>query len=48
MPSGCHQSEKNAQTYLPYILTCIGTVMMYYIMIFLSENEGLGKMAGGS
>ncbi|KGK86830.1 cell division protein FtsX [Desulfosporosinus sp. HMP52] len=40
--------KKNAQTYLPYILTCIGTVMMYYIMVFLSENEGLGKMAGGS
>ncbi|MCB8815348.1 ABC transporter permease [Desulfosporosinus shakirovi] len=40
--------KKNAQTYLPYILTCIGTVMMYYIMVFLSENEGLGKMTGGS
>ncbi|EHQ89074.1 ABC transporter permease [Desulfosporosinus youngiae] len=40
--------KKNAQTYLPYILTCIGTVMMYYIMFFLAENEGLGKMAGGS
>lgn len=40
--------KKNAQTYLPYILTCICTVMMYYIMGFLSENEGLGNMAGGS
>lgn len=40
--------KKNAQTYLPYILTCIGTVMMYYIMVFLAENEGLGKMSGGS
>ncbi|SHK14704.1 FtsX-like permease family protein [Desulforamulus aeronauticus] len=40
--------KKNAQTYLPYILTCIGTVMMYYIMVFLSKNEGLGNMAGGS
>lgn len=40
--------KKNAQTYLPYILTCIGTVMMDYIMVFLTENEGLGKMSGGS
>ncbi|WP_139024172.1 FtsX-like permease family protein, partial [Desulfosporosinus sp. OT] len=39
--------KKNAQTYLPYILTCIGTVMMYYIMVFLAENKGLGKMSGG-
>lgn len=40
--------KKNAQTYLPYILTCIGTVMMYYIMVFLAKNEGLEQMAGGS
>lgn len=40
--------KKNAQTYLPYILTCTGTVMMYYIMVFLSKNEGLEKMSGGS
>lgn len=31
--------KKNSQTYVPYILTCIGTVMMYYIMYALYENS---------
>ena len=39
--------RKNAKTYVPYILTCICTVMMYYIMYALSTNQGLKKMVGG-
>ncbi|MCR1899863.1 ABC transporter permease [Irregularibacter muris] len=39
--------KKNAKTYIPYILTCIGTVMMYYIMYALSTNDALNKISGG-
>ena len=38
--------RKNARTYFPYILTCIGTVMMFYIITALSQNSGLQKMPG--
>ena len=31
--------KKNSRTYIPYILTCIGTVMMYYIMYAMFENS---------
>ena len=30
--------EKNGKIYLPYLLTCIGTVMMFYLMQFLYTN----------
>lgn len=39
--------KKNYQTYIPYILTSIGTVMMYYIMKSISLDEGLDSMSGG-
>lgn len=39
--------RKNGKTYYPYILTCIGTIAMYYIMHFISINEGLEHMSGG-
>jgi putative ABC transport system permease protein len=39
--------QKNGKTYYPYILTCIGTIAMYYIMHFISLNEGLEHMSGG-
>ena len=38
--------KKNRKTYFPYILTCIGTVMMFYTMLFLSSNEGMMKLPG--
>lgn len=38
---------KNRRTYLPYILTCSGMIMMYYIVSFLSKNSLVGKMKGG-
>lgn len=40
--------KKNRKTYFPYILTCIGTIVMYYILHFISVNEGLDQMSGGA
>ena len=34
----------NRQTYLPYLLTCIGTVAMFYILHALSVNTGIQEM----
>lgn len=39
--------KKNYQTYVPYILTSIGTVMMYYILKTISLDKGLDNMSGG-
>lgn len=39
--------KKNGKTYFPYILTCIGAIMMFYIMHFISANKGLESMSGG-
>lgn len=38
--------QKNRATYFPYILTCILSVAMFYIMHSISINEGLKKMSG--
>lgn len=39
--------RKNAKVYLPYILTCILTIAMYYIMKSLSLNPGMKALWGG-
>lgn len=39
--------HKNHRIYFPYLLTCIGMVMMYYIIAFLSNSESLRTMKGG-
>jgi putative ABC transport system permease protein len=39
--------KKNGKTYFPYILTCISTIVMFYIMHFISVNDGLNRMSGG-
>lgn len=39
--------KKNSQIYIPYILTCIFTIAMFYIMTFLITNEGISLIAGG-
>ena len=39
--------KKNKKTYLPYILTCIGMVMMYYIVCFLSTSGAVAAQRGG-
>ncbi len=38
--------KKNGKFYFPYILTSIGTVMMFYIMCFIFTNDGISKMTG--
>lgn len=38
---------KNKRLYTPYILTCMGMVMMYYIIAFLCASEALSVMPGG-
>ncbi len=40
--------RKNRQLYLPYILSCIGMVMMYYILHALSLSEVLKNAKGAS
>ncbi|MEE1256574.1 MAG: FtsX-like permease family protein [Lachnospiraceae bacterium] len=40
--------QKNKRLYLPYILTCVGMVMIYYILAFLSDSQILGNAKGGS
>lgn len=40
--------RKNAQTYVPYLLTGIASVMMYYIICSLSKNEDFMSMKGGA
>lgn len=39
--------RKNKKTYVPYILTGIGMVMMYYIVSFLSCSSSVAAMHGG-
>ncbi|MEI3607560.1 ABC transporter permease [Pseudogracilibacillus sp. SE30717A] len=39
--------NKHRKTYIPYILTCISTIAMFYMMHFMSGNPGLKKMSGG-
>lgn len=38
--------KNNSKTYFPYIVTCICTIAMFYIMHALSINKGLDGMSG--
>lgn len=38
--------RRNKQFYLPFILTCIATTAMFYIMCFLTFNKGTANMPG--
>ncbi|MDE5670213.1 MAG: ABC transporter permease, partial [Eubacterium sp.] len=40
--------KKNKRLYLPYILTCAGMVMMFYIVSFLARGETITKLRGGT
>ncbi len=35
--------KKNGKNFLPYLLTCIGMVAMFYMIISLSQNKGLNS-----
>ncbi len=39
--------RKNSRTYVPYIITCVLTIAMYYIMKSLSMNDGFEHIPGG-
>ncbi|MDE5649299.1 MAG: ABC transporter permease, partial [Oscillospiraceae bacterium] len=39
--------KKNAKTYIPYIITCIITAAMFYIINSLSNNERIHDIYGG-
>ncbi len=39
--------SKNRRTYIPYIFTCSGMIMMYYIVAFLSASKPVQEMKGG-
>lgn len=40
--------RKNAKSYVPYIITCILTIAMFYIICSLSGNKGLHELKTGS
>lgn len=40
--------RKNKRLYTPYIITCIGMVMMYYVVYFLSSSAALEHIPGAA
>ena len=40
--------RKNRRLYLPYLLSCAGMVLMFYILMGLSGSPVLGHMSGGT
>ena len=38
--------RKNRQTWLPYLFTCAGTIMMFYIMLTLRCDPALNEISG--
>ena len=39
--------KKNHKIYVPYLLTCIFTVMLFYALNAISKNNGLAEIRGG-
>lgn len=39
--------KNNKKAYVPYVLTCIATILMFYNMYAISANSALNSMAGG-
>ena len=40
--------KNNKQFYLPYLLTGALSVAMFYLMMAMKENPGLGSLGGGA
>ena len=40
--------KKNAKLYFPYLLTSSFTVMMFYLINYLSSHDGIDQMSTGS
>ena len=39
--------RKNKELYIPYLLTCIGMIMMFYIVCYLYTGSLLTNVRGG-
>ena len=39
-------TRRNGKAYIPYLISCIMTVALFYIMVSLSMNPGLADMVG--
>ena len=40
--------QKNKRMFVPYILTCIGMVMMFYIIMFLAVSDTISSLSGAN
>lgn len=40
--------KKQARIYIPYLITCTGTIAMYYIISALASDQGLSEISGAS
>ncbi len=40
--------KKNRKTFIPYMLSCIVTVAIFYIVCSLADNEGMSDLWGGN
>lgn len=40
--------KKNKRTYVPYLLSCIGTIAMFYMINAIAENGGLEEVFAGN
>lgn len=40
--------RRNGKMYVPYMITCIFTIAMFYIIFSLSQNNGIANLIGGS
>ncbi len=38
--------KKNSNIYVPYVITCVCSIITFYIMCAISKNDGLSKMPG--
>lgn len=38
--------RKNKKAYLPYLLTCIFTILMFYVLNAIAKNDGIVEMRG--
>ena len=36
--------KKNKNTYIPYMLTCIVSIAMFYMMLFINQNQGMDSI----
>lgn len=40
--------KKNKRLYIPYILTCVGMIIMYYIIIFIQTDKAIANLPLGA